>query len=126
MTTFLSAIPAYGRDYPPGEEGEEAVREDWANKKDFLIQDIRAHGYINIDDKPSFVQLNIRYNELQDICVIEAEEEEGAWQCGDGHMFRYQPPPAFPPWCGKIKCKAGNFRWILKDEVTSGDWLPEK
>jgi hypothetical protein len=51
-------------------------------------------------------------------------EEEGAWQCGDGHMFRYEPPPTTPPWCGKEGCQAGDFRWIIKDEVTGRDWLP--
>jgi hypothetical protein len=73
--TYISAIPAYGRDYPPGEEGDKLVREDWENDKDFLIQDLIAHGYVNRGDKPPFVQLNIRYNKLQDICVIKAEEE---------------------------------------------------
>lgn len=51
--------------------------------------------------------------------------DEGAWQCGDGHMFRYEPPPASPPWCVVLGCKAGDFRWILKDEVTGRDWLPD-
>src|SRR6476660_7084471 len=27
------------------------------------------------------------------------EDQDGAWQCGAGHMFRYEPPPAWPPWC---------------------------
>jgi hypothetical protein len=54
------------------------------------------------------------------------EDQEGAWQCGAGHMFRYEPPPASPPWCPKPECHAGNFRWIVKDEVTSKDWIPRK
>lgn len=54
------------------------------------------------------------------------EDQDGAWQCGRGHMFRYEPPPASPPWCPKPGCHAGNFRWIIKDEVTSKDWLPDK
>src|SRR4051794_33129934 len=44
--------------------------------------------------------------------------EHGAWQCSNGHMFRYEPPPASPPWCAKTGCQAVNFRWIIKDEVT--------
>ncbi len=72
MTRYLSAIPAYGRDYPPGKKGEDLVREDWADHKDFLIQDVIEHGYINDQDKPPHIQLNIRYNKLQDVCVIEA------------------------------------------------------
>jgi hypothetical protein len=54
------------------------------------------------------------------------EDQDGAWQCGAGHMFRYEPPPASPPWCFKPDCHAGNFRWIIKDEVTSQDWLPDE
>jgi hypothetical protein len=53
-------------------------------------------------------------------------EPEGAWQCGAGHMFRYEPPPASPPWCAKPDCHAGDFRWIIKDEVTADDWLPDE
>src|SRR5277367_5216962 len=49
--------------------------------------------------------------------------EDGAWQCGDGHMFQYEPPPASPPWCIRTTCHAGDFRWIIKDEVTSRDWV---
>jgi hypothetical protein len=52
--------------------------------------------------------------------------EEGAWMCSDGHMFRYARPPAYPPWCAVEGCRAtGKFVWIVKDEVTSRDWLPE-
>jgi hypothetical protein len=39
-------------------------------------------------------------------------------------MFRYEPPPASPPWCAKARCQAGNFRWIIKNEVTERDWPP--
>ena len=52
--------------------------------------------------------------------------QDGAWQCGAGHIFRYEPPPAWPPWCIKGGCDAGDFRWIIKDEVTGRDWLPER
>jgi hypothetical protein len=40
-------------------------------------------------------------------------------------MFRYEPPPAWPPWCIRTDCSAGDFRWIIKDKVTGRDWLPE-
>ncbi len=93
-TRYLSAIPAYGRDYPPGEKGEVQVRRDWANHKDFLIQDIMEHGYINIDDKPAHVQLKIRYNKLQDVCVIEATdvEHEAVKAQFDERDFNASPP----------------------------------
>ena len=52
------------------------------------------------------------------------ERAEGAWMCGDGHLFRYEPPPSYPPWCGNAKCFAGGFKWIIKNEVTERDWLP--
>jgi hypothetical protein len=39
-------------------------------------------------------------------------------------MFRYSPPPSWPPWCAVSGCLAGDFRWIIKDEVTGQDWLP--
>jgi hypothetical protein len=57
----------------------------------------------------------------------ERPQPEGAWQCSDGHMFRYEPPPASPPWCGRAGCHAsGSFVWIIKDEVPARDWLPEE
>ncbi len=49
--------------------------------------------------------------------------DDGAWQCGDGHMFEYEPPPASPPWCPTIACRSMDFRWIVKDDVTGRDWL---
>jgi hypothetical protein len=51
--------------------------------------------------------------------------DDGAWQCGAGHVFGYEPPPASPPWCVVLGCKAGDYRWIVKDEVTERDWIPE-
>lgn len=67
MSVYLSAVPAYGRDYASAR----AVREDWAAGKDFLIQDIRHGGYINKDDKPADVVLNIRYSKLTKVVVIK-------------------------------------------------------
>lgn len=67
MTTYLSAIPAYGRDY----KSKKAVMEDWNAGKDFLIQDMRHSGYINKGDKPADVTLNVRYKNLTQVCVIK-------------------------------------------------------
>jgi hypothetical protein len=66
---YLSCVPAYGRDYTT----EEAVRADWAASKDFYIvpQPVSRGGYVNKDDKPEHVQLNIRYDQLQEVCVIK-------------------------------------------------------
>jgi hypothetical protein len=51
---------------------------------------------------------------------------EGLWQCPDGHMYAYEPPPAYPPFCGRVGCFApGEHRWIIKDEVTGRDWPKE-
>lgn len=67
MARYLSAIPAYGRDY----KSAKAVREDWDAGKDFLIQDMVESGYINKDDKPADLTLNIRYKNLTQVCVIK-------------------------------------------------------
>lgn len=67
MTRYLSAVPAYGRDYKSKKE----VLADWEAGKDFLIQDFQESGYINKADKPAGVTLNIRYKKLTQICVIK-------------------------------------------------------
>lgn len=67
MAQYLSVIPAYGRDY----KSAKAVRDDWNTGKDFLIQDFQSSGYINKDDKPANTQLNIRYKNLTQTCVIK-------------------------------------------------------
>lgn len=66
---YVSCIPAYGRDY----NSQDDVYEDWLAGKDFLTQDLRVHGYVNKDDKPPDVILNIRFNKLADICVIDTD-----------------------------------------------------
>ena len=63
---YVSAVPAYGRDYKSKKE----VMADWNSGKDFLIQDMMLSGYVNKDDKPADMQLNIRYKNLTQICVI--------------------------------------------------------
>ena len=64
---YISAVPAYGRDY----KSQKEVRAAWNEGHDFLIQDMRHSGYINKDDKPAHVVLNIRFKKLQNICVIK-------------------------------------------------------
>lgn len=64
---YVSAVPAYGRDY----KSKKAVMDDWNAGKDFLVQDMRRSGYINKDDKPANVILNVRYKNLTQICVIK-------------------------------------------------------
>ncbi len=64
---YVSAVPAYGRDY----KSAKAVREDWAAGKDFLIQDMQHSGYVNKDDKPADMQLNIRFSNLTKVAVIK-------------------------------------------------------
>ncbi len=63
---YLSATPAYGRDY----KSAKAVKADWEAGKDFLVMDFRESGYINKDDKPENVTLNIRYQNLTKVVVI--------------------------------------------------------
>lgn len=67
MTTYLSAVPAYGRDY----KSAKAVREDWDAGKDFLIQDRTASGYISKSGKPADMTLNVRYDRLRKVAVIK-------------------------------------------------------
>lgn len=62
----ISAVPAYGRDY----KTKKAVLEDWNAGKDFLIQDYVEHGYVNKDDKPADVVLEIRYKNLTLVCTV--------------------------------------------------------
>ena len=66
MPRYVSAVPAYGRDY----KSAKAVKEDWADGKDFLIQDVQLSGYINKDDKPADIVLHIRYSRLTRVCEI--------------------------------------------------------
>lgn len=55
---YLSAIPAYGRDYKSAKD----VLADWLDHKDFRVMDIVSSGYVNIDDLPDETVLNIRYD----------------------------------------------------------------
>ncbi len=66
MSRYVSAIPAYGRDY----KSKAAVLADWNAGKDFLIQDVFTSGYVNKADKPADMTLNVRYAKQTKVCVI--------------------------------------------------------
>lgn len=63
---YISAIPAYGRDYKSKKE----VIADWNNNKDFLVQDMFQSGYINKQDCPKDVVVNIRYKKNTQVCPV--------------------------------------------------------
>ena len=66
--TYLTLVPAYGRDYKSSKE----VKQAWAEGKDFAIASIGSgSGYVNKDDAPKGATLNIRYKGLANICVIK-------------------------------------------------------
>lgn len=67
MPRYVSAVPAYGRDYTSAK----GVKSDWEAGKDFLIQDYQLSGYINKADKPKDMVLNIRFQNLTKVCVIK-------------------------------------------------------
>lgn len=64
---FLSAVPAYGRDYKSKKE----VLADWNAGKDFMIQDMFKSGYVNKNDAPKGATINIRYKRLTQVCPIK-------------------------------------------------------
>lgn len=64
---FLSAIPAYGRDY----KSAKAVKADWDAGKDFMIQDMSHSGYVNKDDAPKGSTINIRYSQNRKVLPIK-------------------------------------------------------
>jgi hypothetical protein len=68
MATYLTVVPAYGRDYKTAKQ----VKEAWASGSDFLIQSINHNGgmYINKADKPEDVIMNVRYCNLTKVVVI--------------------------------------------------------
>jgi len=90
MTTiYISAVPAYGRDY----ETPEAVLADWLAGKDFRMEDTRYRGaYINRDIPEEFgdVVVNIRYRRLAEVLpvtrsgLVPEPREVPAHRAGDG------------------------------------------
>ena len=67
MARYITAVPAYGRDY----KSAKAVREDWASGKDFLTVGFNSGGYVNKADKPADVILNVRFQKQTKVCVIK-------------------------------------------------------
>jgi hypothetical protein len=63
---YLSVVPAYGRDY----KSKRAVMADWNDGKDFYVADFRRGGYININDKPEGVILQVRYDKNRKVMLI--------------------------------------------------------
>lgn len=66
MPRYVSAIPAYGKDYKSKKE----VMAAWDEGKDFLIQDMFHSGYISKKEKPHDMILNIRYKNLTQVCQV--------------------------------------------------------
>lgn len=63
---YLSAIPAYGRDYT----SKAAVLADWKANKDFQIMDLRMSGYINREQAAKEnITVNVRYAKQRKVCV---------------------------------------------------------
>lgn len=71
--SYLTLVPAYGRDY----KSKAAVEADFNADKDFLIQDISSpHDgrYVNRRDLVgSGVTVNIRYKKLASVAVIKVK-----------------------------------------------------
>ena len=67
MSPYVSAVPAYGRDYKTKKE----VLKAWNEGQDFLILDMFLSGYVNKDDKPKDLVLNIRYKNRTQVCVVK-------------------------------------------------------
>lgn len=64
---FMSAVPAYGRDY----KNQREVVQAWNEGKDFLIQGMFKSGYINKDDAPKGATINIRYAKQRKVFPIK-------------------------------------------------------
>lgn len=63
---FVSAIPAYGRDYKSKAE----VLADWKANRDFLVVDLRQSGYINREQAvKEGLTVNVRYAKQRKVCV---------------------------------------------------------
>jgi hypothetical protein len=57
MPRYISVVPAYGADYRTKKE----VLEAFEAGADFRIQDFELSGYVNKNDKPDDVVLQVRY-----------------------------------------------------------------
>jgi len=66
---YLSAVPAYGRDY----KSQKAVLADWNAGKDFYVEDMRWSGYVSKGDLGNGVVLNIRYDKLRKVLPVKGD-----------------------------------------------------
>lgn len=71
MSTIITVVPAYGRDYKTRKE----VLADWEADKDFLVQNMTESGYINRSQAQQQLKpgdtINIRYKGLREILPIK-------------------------------------------------------
>ena len=74
---YISAVPAYGRDYKSHKE----VREAWDRGLDFMLVGLGCSGYANKEDAPLGI-INIRFNNLRSICVIDNTKNINKYQEG--------------------------------------------
>lgn len=73
MVTYVTALPAYGRNYGTAKQ----VREAWLAGKDFQIADMfsgQDGRYVNKDDLPAGWVLQVRYNNARDIVKLYRNE----------------------------------------------------
>lgn len=66
---FMSAVPAYGRDY----KNQREVVQAWNEGKDFLAQDLYGSGYINKDSVEKGTTVNIRYAKQRKVFPIKVK-----------------------------------------------------
>jgi len=71
LDTYLSAVPAYGRDYKSKKE----LLIDWEAGKDFAMMSFRGATYFSIMDIKSLKengvrQINFRYKKQMQVCTI--------------------------------------------------------
>ena len=68
---YLTLVAAYGRAYTD----EATIRADWAEGKDFTINDVSCKwdgSYINKEQADDDgITVNIRYNDNRSVCVIK-------------------------------------------------------
>ncbi len=60
MSSYLTVVPAYGRDYT----SKAGVLADWNKDKDFLIYDVSSPydgRYVNKSGRPAGVTISVRY-----------------------------------------------------------------
>ena len=62
---YLSAIPAYGRDY----KSKKAVQTAYESGADFI--ETRGYACFNKDDSMPYGQINFRYSDLRKVVVLD-------------------------------------------------------